>query len=396
MAVIVPRPARLAAVTVRSVRFEERYGTRPLGTWSAPGRVNLIGEHTDYHDGYALPFALPRRTTVAAAATRDLEWTVWSDHSGRTVRFGVAELVPGRVTGWAGYVAGVVWALRTAGFPVPGARLTVCSDVPVGAGLAASAALACAVLTALADLAGLDEGDLPLADRPALAQRAESGYVGVPCGIMDQSASLRCRAGHALFLDCRSGTVEQVRLDLTGAGLALLVVDTRVRHRLAGGEYAARRTTGEQAARALGVPTLRDVPITGLDAALARLADPVARRRVRHVVTENQRVLETVAHLRAGAVRDTGPLLSASHASLRDDYQVTVPELDLAAETAESAGALGARMTGAGFGGCLIALVEVAAADRVAAAVAGGFAARGYAAPEWFLAQPSSAATRLD
>jgi galactokinase len=396
MAVIVPRPARLAAVTVRSVRFEERYGTRPLGTWSAPGRVNLIGEHTDYHDGYALPFALPRRTTVAAAATRDLEWTVWSDHSGRTVRFGVAELVPGRVTGWAGYVAGVVWALRTAGFPVPGARLTVCSDVPVGAGLAASAALACAVLTALADLAGLDEGDLPLADRPALAQRAESGYVGVPCGIMDQSASLRCRAGHALFLDCRSGTVEQVRLDLTGAGLALLVVDTRVRHRLAGGEYAARRTTGEQAARALGVPTLRDVPITGLDAALARLADPVARRRVRHVVTENQRVLETVAHLRAGAVRDTGPLLSASHASLRDDYQVTVPELDLAAETAESAGALGARMTGAGFGGCLIALVEVAAADRVAAAVAGAFAARGYAAPEWFLAQPSSAATRLD
>jgi galactokinase len=396
MAVIVPRPARLAAVTVRSVRFEERYGTRPLGTWSAPGRVNLIGEHTDYHDGYALPFALPRRTTVAAAATRDLEWTVWSDHSGRTVRFGVAELVPGRVTGWAGYVAGVVWALRTAGFPVPGARLTVCSDVPVGAGLAASAALACAVLTALADLAGLDEGDLPLADRPALAQRAESGYVGVPCGIMDQSASLRCRAGHALFLDCRSGTVEQVRLDLTGAGLALLVVDTRVRHRLAGGEYAARRTTGEQAAQALGVPALRDVPITGLDAALARLADPVARRRVRHVVTENQRVLETVAHLRAGAVRDTGPLLSASHASLRDDYQVTVPELDLAAETAESAGALGARMTGAGFGGCLIALVEVAAADRVAAAVAGGFAARGYAAPEWFLAQPSSAATRLD
>jgi galactokinase len=374
---ILSRPARLAAVTAAGDRFRERFGAPPAGEWSAPGRVNLIGEHTDYNDGYVLPLALPLRTTVAAAPLPDLEWTVWSGQPDETVRFGPADLVPGRVTGWAGYVAGVVWALRTAGFPVPGARLAVVSDIPVGAGLSSSAALACAVLTALADLAGLTGRDLPLADRPALAHRAERDYVGVPCGIMDQTAALLAHPGHALFLDCRTGAVEHLPFDPPAAGLALLVLDTRAPHRLVGSGYAARRAACDQAAAALGVPALRDATLPDLD----RIADPVTRRRARHVVTENQRVLDTVALLRAGRIRGTGPLLSASHASLRDDFEVTTPELDLAAAAAEAAGALGARMTGAGFGGCVIALVEATAAEPVAAAVAAAFTARDLPAP---------------
>jgi galactokinase len=368
-----------------AVRFEEVYGHPPAGVWSAPGRVNLIGEHTDYNDGYVLPYPLPHRTTVAAAPVPVPEWTVWSAYAGERergpVRFGSADLVPGRVTGWAGYVAGVVWALRTGGFPVPGARLAVTSDIPAGAGLSSSAALACAVLTALADLAGLTERDLPLSDRPALAQRAERDYVGVPCGIMDQSAALLSRPGHALFLDCRTGAAEQVPFDPPAAGLALLVLDTGVRHRLVGGEYAARRTTCQQAAAALGVAALRDASLPDL----VRLTDPVTRRRARHVISENQRVLDTVALLRAGRLRGIGPLLSASHASLRDDFEVTTPELDLAAATAESAGARGARMTGAGFGGCVIALVDAAAAESVTAAVASAFAARHLPVPRSLL-----------
>jgi galactokinase len=423
----------LAAVTTAvEARFREVYGGRPAGVWAAPGRVNLIGEHTDYNDGFVLPFALPLRTEVAAAPLGGPEWTVWSAHSGETVTFTGADLVPGAVAGWAAYVAGVVWALREAGHEVPGARLAVTSDLPVGAGLSSSAALECAVLTALADLAGLD---LPVADRPALAQRAEHRYVGMPCGIMDQSAATLCRAGHALFLDCRSGATAHVPLDLAAAGLALLVIDTRAPHRLVGGEYAARRAACERAAAALGVPALRDLDPDGdnpdgvgpdvptrdgrdpdeptrdgrdpdeptrdgrdpdrLAAALDRLADPVLRRRARHVATENRRVLDTVALLRAGAVAKVGPLLSASHASLRDDFEVTVPELDVAAEAAEAAGAHGARMTGGGFGGCVIALVDAGATDRVAAAVADAFAGRGFTTPAWFVAEPAAGATRL-
>jgi galactokinase len=377
---------------ITASRFQEAYGQRPTGVWAAPGRVNLIGEHTDYNDGYVLPFALPLRTEVAAAPADGPEWTAWSSRGGGPVRFGAAHLVPGAVTGWAAYVAGVVWALREAGHEVPGARFAIGSEVPVGAGLSSSAALECAVLAALVDLGGLD---LPVQRRPALAQRAENDYVGVPCGIMDQSAVTLCRADHALFLDCRTLAVDHVRLDLAAAGLALLVIDTRAPHRLVSGEYAARRAACERAAATLGVPALRDVSTEDLDAALGRLADDVARRRVRHVVTENQRVLDTVALLRAGRVREIGPLLSASHASLRDDFEVTVPELDVAVDAAGAAGALGARMTGGGFGGCVIALVETAAADHVEGAVRDAFAGRGFAAPAAFRATPGPGAARL-
>ncbi|MEW2376430.1 galactokinase [Micromonospora sp. NPDC047812] len=374
--------------------FRSAYGEPPAGRWAAPGRANLIGEHTDYNDGFVLPFALPLRTVVAAAPQPGDTWTVCSELTGETVTFGADELAgPGRVDGWGAYVAGVVWALREAGHAVPGARLAIASDVPLGAGLSSSAALEAAVLAALVDLGGLD---LPAERRPRLAQRAENDYVGAPTGIMDQSAVIRCRAGHALFLDCRDESVEQVPFDLDAAGLAVLVVDSRAPHRHADGEYAARRASCERAAGLLGVAALRDVPADGLAAALARLDEDETRRRVRHVVTENQRVLDTVALLRAGRAREIGPLLTASHASMRDDFEITVPEIDTAVEAALAAGALGARMTGGGFGGCVLALVDAERAEAVAAAVTAAYAERGFAAPGHVTVLPGPGATRLD
>ncbi|MFC4104707.1 galactokinase [Micromonospora zhanjiangensis] len=372
--------------------FVARYAATPDGRWAAPGRVNLIGEHTDYNDGFVLPFALPQHTVVAASRVDRPHWTIWSEHTDAVVTFDEAGLAPGAVTGWAAYVAGVVWALREAGHDVPGARLAIASDVPLGAGLSSSAALESAVLTALADLGGLD---LPVDDRPRLAQRAENEYVGAPTGIMDQSASIRCRPGHALFLDCRSLDVEQIPFDLAAEGLAVVVIDTRAEHRHVDGEYAARRKSCESAAGALGVAALRDISPEGLDAALDRLPDEVTRRRVRHVVTENQRVLDTVELLRSGRIREIGPLLTASHASMRDDFEITVAEVDTAVEAALTAGAYGARMTGGGFGGCVLALADAGFADAVAAAVTRAYGERGFTRPRSFTVLPAAGANRL-
>lgn len=369
--------------------FESLFQTSPAGIWGAPGRVNLIGEHTDYNDGFVLPFALPHRTAVAAAALPERRWSVTSELTGQTVEFGPEAFAPdNRIGGWAAYMAGVVWALAEAGHEVPGARMTVASDVPLGAGLSSSASLECATLTALVDLGGLD---VPVVDRPRLAQRAENDYVGMPCGILDQSASVLCTEGNALFMDCRSLATEQIPFDLAPDGLAVLVVDTRAKHELVGGEYAARRAACEQAAAELGVAALRDA----VPADLARLSDDLLVRRARHAITENQRVLDTIDLLRSGRHREIGPLMTASHASLRDDFEVTVPELDVAVTAALTAGAYGARMTGGGFGGCVIALVDADQADVVADAVAKTFAEHGFTAPAAFRAVPSAGATRI-
>ncbi|MGC5029980.1 galactokinase [Micromonospora sp. DT229] len=374
--------------------FHQVYAEPPAGRWAAPGRVNLIGEHTDYNDGFVLPFALPLRTVVAAAPQPGETWRVWSELTGETVDFGAAQVTgAGRVTGWAGYVAAMVWSLREAGHRVPGARLAIASDVPLGAGLSSSAALEAAVLAALVDLGGLD---LPAEARPRLAQRGENQYVGAPTGVMDQSAAIRCRAGHALFLDCRTEQVEHIPFDLAAAGLVILVIDSNAPHRHVDGEYAARRDSCEKAAALLGVPALREVPTEGLDAALARLPDDETRRRVRHVVTENQRVCDTVDLLRAGRIRQIGPLLTASHTSMRDDFAITVPQVDTAVEAALAAGALGARMTGGGFGGCVLALVEADQSAPVAQAVATAYARRGFTAPTHTTVTPADGATRLD
>ena len=370
--------------------FRDQYGAEPDGLWAAPGRVNLIGEHTDYNDGFVLPFALPERV-VAAASRASSGWRVCSDLQDGSVSFD-SPGEPGTVTGWAAYVAGIVWALAEAGHDVPPADLAITSDVPLGAGVSSSAALESAVLTALIDLGGLD---IPVAERPALAQRGENVYVGAPTGIMDQSASIRCEAGRALFLDCRSQEVEQIPFDVATEGLAVLVVNSNAPHRHVDGEYGARRKACEEAARTLGVTALRDVATDDLEDALKRLDDDVMRRRVRHVVTENQRVLDTVSLLRSGRIREIGPLMTASHASMRDDFEITVAEVDVAVETALTAGAYGARMTGGGFGGCVLALIDAERADATAAAIAEAYAKNGFTAPTPFVAVPSQGATRL-
>jgi galactokinase len=357
--------------------------------WHAPGRANLIGEHTDYNNGFVLPFALDRGTFVAASATGDETLEVSSlQAGGRTVQAAVAHLAPGSVRGWAAYPAGVAWALRDAGYPVGGARIAVDSNLPQGAGLSSSAALECAVALSLTHLYG---ADVPRPELAAIARRAENEFVGVPSGIMDQSASLLCRAGHALLLDCRSGETTQVPLRTAGAGLALLIIDTRARHRLTDSGYGARHAESAAAAQALGVPSLREVTDT---AALAGLADPVLRRRARHVVTDNQRVLEAVQKLRAGDFAGVGRLLTASHASLRDDFEISWPEADVAVEVAVGAGALGARMMGGGFGGSVIALADQDFSP-VQEAVSTAYASAGWPEPGFLDAPPSAGARRL-
>jgi galactokinase len=370
--------------------FTEAYGTEPAGLWAAPGRVNLIGEHTDYNDGFVLPFALPQRTIAAAGPATDGRWSVCSTLATEPVTFGVTE--PGDVTGWGAYVAGVVWALRDAGFEVPPTRIAIASDVPLGSGLSSSAALESAVLTALIDLGGLD---VPLERRPAIAQRAENVYVGAPTGILDQSASIRCQEGRALFLDCRSYEIDQIPFDLAAEGLAILVINSNAPHQHVDGEYGERRKSCEAAAATLGVAALRDVSTADLPQALERLDDDVLRRRARHSVTENQRVLDTVSLLRSGRVREIGPLLTASHASMRDDFEITVDQVDVAVESALAAGAYGARMTGGGFGGCVLALIDADRADATAAAVAGAYETKGFTAPTSWVATAGPGAARL-
>ncbi|MFE5830120.1 galactokinase [Streptomyces sp. NPDC056488] len=373
--------------------FESLYGTAPDGVWAAPGRVNLIGEYTDFNDGFVLPLALPH-TAVAAVSRRDdgVLRLHSADVDGGVVQLAVDSLEPLSGGGWAAYPAGVVWALREAGHPVTGADLHLSSTVPTGAGLSSSAALEVVTALALNDLFGLGLSRPELA---RLAQRAENAFVGVPCGIMDQMASACAEEGHALHLDTRDLSYRRVPFDLAAEGLTLLVVDTRVKHALGDGAYAERRAGCEAGARALGVRTLREVDAARLPEALARLDDETVRRYVRHVVSDNARVERTIALLDAGDPRAVGPVLTGGHASLRDDLRVSCPELDLVVESANAAGALGARMTGGGFGGSAVVLVETDRAEKVAAAVGEAFALAGHAAPGVFPAVPSAGARRL-
>jgi galactokinase len=371
--------------------FRERTGRDPEGAWAAPGRVNLIGEHTDYNDGFVLPAAIDRLVLVAAGRRAGGRLRLWSLQAEPPADLELAGIGPGKVGGWAAYPAGVAWALGQAGVELGGVDLVVDGDVPAGSGLSSSAALECATAIALADLGG---ADLDRAALAGLARRAENEVVGVPSGVMDQMVSMLGRAGHALFLDTRSLGAEQVPLPLEAAGLCLVVIDTRAGHRLVDGAYADRRAACQAAAAVLGVPALRDATPAQVEAAAGALGDP-GLRRARHVVTENARVLAAVERLRAGDLDRLGPLLAASHASLRDDYEVSSPELDTAVEAAVAAGAVGARMTGAGFGGSAIALVETALAGRVADQARDAFAAAGFGPPQVTAVVPSDGARRL-
>ena len=375
-------------LTAIATTFREAVGRDPEGLFSAPGRVNLIGEHTDHNEGHVLPFAIDRRCRVAAARRGDDVVTVRSAQApDEPVTTTLDALATAR--GWSAYALGTLWALREAGLAGPhdqGWDLVVAGDVPLGAGLSSSAALECAVALAVAELSGADP------DRHALARvgrRAENDVVGAPVGIMDQAASLLCRQGAALLLDCRTLQSEDVALGLDEIGLETLVVDTRVRHDLADGGYADRRAACVAASTALGVPALRDAT----PEMLGRL-EGTLRRRARHVVTEEARVHRVVELLRAGRAADVGGELTASHASLRDDFEVSAPALDAVVETALEHGALGARLVGGGFGGSVLVLTPAAAGEQIIEAVARRAADDGHPEPVARAVHPAGGARR--
>ena len=373
--------------------FVALFGYEPGGLWSAPGRVNLIGEHTDYNEGFVLPFAINRRTVVALALRDDRLARVASSFADEVVEIDLAELSPEHLHGWSAYPLGVAWALGERGADltaVPGFDIFIESDVPVGAGLSSSAAIECAVAIALNDVWRLR------LDRPSLArvgQLAENRVVGAPTGIMDQSASLLGQKDSAVFLDCRSLESEIIDLGFAAAGLVLLIIDTGVSHSHATGGYAERRASCELGARMLGVESLRDLSVDDLPRA-RELLDDVTFRRVRHVVTENQRVLDTVATLKESGPGAIGDLLDASHRSMRDDFDISVRELDLAVETAQANGAIGARMTGGGFGGAAIALIASGDLSRLQVAIDGAFAEHGFGQPDTFVVTAAKGASR--
>jgi galactokinase len=377
------------------IGFDSHFAHQPTGLWSAPGRVNLIGEHTDYNDGFVLPFAIDRRTVVALSERTDRLIRVASSFADDAIEISLDELFPENLRGWSAYPLGVAWALGQFGAEldaVSGFEIYIDSDVPIGAGLSSSAAIESAVAVALNEVWRLG------LDRPTLAQvgrLAENRAVGAPTGIMDQSASLLGERDSAVFLDCRSLESESVPLGFDEAGLELLIIDTRVSHSHATGGYASRRASCEKGAAALGAQSLREVDVLDLPRA-AELLDDETFRRVRHVVTENQRVLDTVRTLREQGPTAIGALLDASHLSMRDDFEISVAELDLAVDTARAAGAIGARMTGGGFGGAAIALTPTALIPVVEAAVLAAFDAAGYEAPELFVVRAAAGAGAVE
>ncbi|WP_458042651.1 MULTISPECIES: galactokinase [Bacteria] len=374
--------------------------TTDAGTWSAPGRANLIGEHTDYNEGFVLPFAIEYRTRVTAARRNDRVVHVASTFDPNPVEVALVELPtlfdsPDHgIPEWAAYPLGVAWAaLRATETDVrqlPGLDLAFSSDVPIGAGLSSSAAIEGAAASALNDLWHLGLSPLDLAKT---GRTAENDAVGAPTGIMDQVASMLGRADAATFLDCRTLATESIDLGFDAAGLRLLVIDTRVKHSHATGGYGERRASCELGAASMNVPALRDLTLDDLPRAQA-LLDDVTFRRVRHIVTENYRVLDTVRTLRESGPHAIGDLLVASHVSMRDDFEISTPELDTAVDAALAAGAVGARMTGGGFGGAAIALVAEDLVGAVTGAVRRAFSDRSFGAPHTFTVTPSRGAGR--
>ncbi|MGX1750109.1 galactokinase [Glutamicibacter protophormiae] len=390
--------SRRTAVRIQALRagFAKLYGHEPEGVWRAPGRVNLIGEHTDYNLGFVLPFAIDKNAVVAVrrrdpqgADPRLLRFaSTFGGEPPEVTSVRLEDLVPGAVPGWAAYPASVAWVLgRQENVELTGFDLLVDSDVPVGSGLSSSHALEVGTIVALDDLFGLQ---LEKTGMARLTQRAENEFVGAPTGIMDQSASLMAHAEHALFLDCRSLESTAVPLPLERWNAVVLVIDTRVEHSHIDGGYASRRASCEQAAAALGVASLREISsvpeLEGLD--------PLAKRRARHIVTENRRVLDTVAALQDSDLQSVGRLLYESHASMRDDYEISAPELDAAVEAARSAGAIGARMTGGGFGGSAIALIDRGKIQETSDAVYRAFSQAGFQRPSIFTVRADAGAGR--
>lgn len=370
--------------------FEKQFGYAPAGVWSAPGRVNLIGEHTDYNEGFVLPFAIDRRTYAAVGERSDQVARIASAFTGEEVEFEISQIQRETVSGWSAYPLGVAWSLIQSGAKSQGLDLYVESNVPVGAGLSSSAAIECSVALALNDLWG---SGFSRSDLAKVGQRAENEIVGAPTGIMDQTASLFGQVDHAVFLDCRTLEAKPTWLALRENGLEILVMDTRVAHRLTDGGYAARRQSCEEAAEIMGVASLRDVTEESLEASRDLLED-VVYKRARHVVTENERVTQTVELLSSSGPKAIGQLMIESHASMRDDFQISISELDVAVETAIAEGAIGARMTGGGFGGAAIALIESGKVASLCIAVIDKFQDHGFEKPEIFTVRADEGAKR--
>lgn len=386
---MIARDSNIGTETGAVTGFRAVFGGEPEGCWQAPGRVNLIGEHTDYNDGFVLPFAIDRCATVAVRRRNDRQVRIASSRYAEPVHCELDRLA--EAEGWSAYLLGVAWALQQRGVELGGIELYLDSTVPCGAGLSSSAAVESATALALTELHG---AQLHREDLVLVGQQAENEIVGAPTGILDQSASLLASANYAVFLDCRSRGAEPVPLDLTAAGLAILVTDTKVRHTHVDGGYRARRDSCERGARELGVPALRDLCPTDLVRA-AGLLDEETFRRVRHVVTENERVLQVLSLLHGSKPAAIGPMLTESYLSLRDDFEISCPELDLAVCAALEAGAFGAKMTGGGFGGSTIALLPQEQLDDACNTLLRAFAAAGYARPELFPVRPGPGAHRL-
>ncbi len=368
-----------------SKRFTEVFGAKPEVVAAAPGRVNLIGEHIDYSDGFVLPFAISDTTTVALSRRDDQIIRIASaQKSTEIVETSLDELIPLTGESWARYALGVLWVLKID----TGVDLLIDGRVPLGAGLSSSAALECSIATAVNHL--FNKG-LSLAELARASQKAENDYVGVPCGIMDQSVSLMAKSGSALLLDCRDLSSENIPFLIAPQGLELLIIDTQAHHKLVDGGYAERRASCEKAVSTLGITSLRDISVAEYAARQSEL-DPVTYIRGFHAVTEMKRVLDAVDALKANNFSRLGDLLNQSHRSLRDDYTVSCPELNLAVDTALQQGALGARMVGGGFGGSAIALIKSDQVKRCESAIQKAFSDAGFKAPRFFTSLPSNGA----
>jgi galactokinase len=371
--------------------FATAFGYEPSGVWSAPGRVNLIGEHTDYNLGFVLPFAINRRTYAAVSLRDDSLVRVASSFSQTPHEIDLGAISRNPQNDWAAYPFGVAWAIaQLTQKPGVGFDAYFDSDVPVGSGLSSSAAIECSIGLALNELwnAGLSRQQLARA-----GQLAENQIVGAPTGIMDQSASLLGERDHAVFLDCKSLEAQSVELGFDAENLELMIIDTQVAHRLVDGGYAARRASCELGASTMAVSSLREMNVADLPRA-HELMDDVTFRRVRHIVTENDRVVETVKKLQSEGPRSIGALLNASHVSMRDDFEISIDELDTAVDVANRHGAIGARMTGGGFGGAAIALAPIERVSEITLAVIAEFELLGYSKPNIFAVTADQGARR--
>ncbi|HEY6519829.1 MAG TPA: galactokinase [Roseiarcus sp.] len=354
-----------------AVEFAYRFGRAPTVS-RAPGRVNLIGEHTDYNDGFVMPAALEFATLTAASQRPDRRLRVYSMIMDETREFDLDSPPQGPTGDWSDYILGVALMLQSSGRNLSGADLIVWSDVPIGAGLSSSAALEVSCAHALLTESGLPFDPIEIAQ---LCQRAENDFVGMRCGVMDQYISCCGVAGHALLIDCRTLDSRHVAI---APNLRLLIADSRVRHQHAGGEYNLRREACEEGVRLLSrylgpIQALRDVSPTQLEAKRRKLPELIYRR-CRHIVTENARVLEAERALEAGDFVACGQAMNASHLSMRDDFEITCPEVDMLAGLAQTVkGVYGSRMTGGGFGGCTISLIEASAVDKASQILTDGY-----------------------